>query len=156
MTPTLTQLSILPDLITGHGDHIADGIRAMPAFRLIGMEVVGFGHGVSALALPIRPELTFDGRMVQGGIVGVLADFAGVSAVIAGAPTGAIGSTISFDVHNLAPSSGALLLGIGRTIKLGRTSGVASANIYAIAEGEEKAILVATALTTCRLFVPGD
>jgi uncharacterized protein (TIGR00369 family) len=151
-------LSILPELVTGHCDHIAAAIAAMPAFRLIGMEVIGFGLVVSAIALPIRTELTFDGHTVQGGIVGVLADFAAVSAVIAAAPPGTSGSTTSFDVHNLAPAIGSKLMGIGRVIKLSRSIGVASAPIYAVDEGkvQREAILIATALATCRVFQRGQ
>jgi uncharacterized protein (TIGR00369 family) len=147
---------VLPKLIKGHRNNIVDALRAMPAFRLIGLEVVGLGDGVSVIALPMRPELTFDGKTVQGGIVGVLADFAAVAAVIAGARRDARGSTTSFDVHNLAPAVGSKLIGVGRTIKLGLSMGVASADIYAVADDgcEEVAPLVATALATCRIVQP--
>jgi uncharacterized protein (TIGR00369 family) len=122
----------------------------MPAARLLGITVRGFGDGVSVVVMPVRHDITFDGRVVQGGIVGTLADFAAVSAAIAAAPVGTFGSTTSFDVHNLAPAAGEQLFGIGRLVKLGRSQAVAAADVYAENKGE--ATLVATALATCRLF----
>jgi uncharacterized protein (TIGR00369 family) len=150
--PALT----LPKLISGYRANIAAAITTMPAFRLLGLEVIGFGKGVSVIALPVRPEITFDGQVVQGGIVGVLADFAAVCAAIAAAPPETRGSTTSFDVHNLAPATGTKLVGIGRAIKVGRTTAVAAADVYAIASKdiEAEATLVATAIATCRLVSP--
>jgi uncharacterized protein (TIGR00369 family) len=152
---TISKL-VLPKLIAGHRANIAKAIAAMPAFQLLGLEAVGFGDGVSVIALPIRPQVTFDGRSVQGGIVGVLADFAAVTAAITAAPTDTYGTTTSFDVHNLAPAIGLKLLAIGRVIKIGRSMAVAAADVYAITSEREfeKAMLVSTALATCRLVSP--
>jgi uncharacterized protein (TIGR00369 family) len=146
----------LPKLIAGHRADIAVAITAMPAFRLLGLEVVGLGKGVSVIALPVRSEITFDGHFVQGGIIGVLADFAAVSAAIAAAPPSTRGSTTSFDVHNLAPAIGLRLIGIGRAIKVGRKTAVAAADVYAISsdDADAQSTLVATALATCRLVSP--
>lgn len=146
----------LPKLITGHRANIAAAITAMPAFRLLGMEVIGFGKGVSVIALPTRSEITFDGHVVQGGIVGVLADFAAVSAAIAAAPPDTRGSTTNFDVHNLAPATGFKLVAIGRAVQVGRIMAVAAADVYAIEseDAEAASTLVATALVTCRLLSP--
>jgi uncharacterized protein (TIGR00369 family) len=147
---------ILPELIPGYRKNIATAVEAMPAFKLLGMEVVGFGEGVSVIALPIKPEVTFDGRTVQGGIIGVLADFAGVTAAIAATPEQTTGSTTSYNVHNLVKATGTRLLAIGKVVNISQTSAVASANIFALNDttDESKATLVATALITCKLVSP--
>lgn len=140
----------LPALIPDHRPQLAKAIAAMPASQLLGLEVLGFGDGASAITMPIHTKITFDGRTVQGGLVGVLADYAAVSAAIAAAPVGTFGSTTSFDVHNLAPAIGTRLVAIGRVIKLGRRQAVAAADVYAVTDSDE--VLVATALATCRLI----
>jgi acyl-coenzyme A thioesterase PaaI-like protein len=83
----------IPDLIDRHRPDLAAAIAAMPCSRLLGLSVLGLGDGVSAIELPLRPDLTFDGKTVQGGIVGTLADFSAVSAATAALPLGWISST---------------------------------------------------------------
>jgi uncharacterized protein (TIGR00369 family) len=126
-------------------------IEAMPASRLLGLRVAGFAaEGASRIELPIRPELTFDGHVVQGGIVGVLADYAGVSAAACTLPAGWIASTTGFEVHNLAPAVGERLVAIGRALSVGKSIGVSRAEVYA--QRGERFALVCAATTTCRPF----
>jgi uncharacterized protein (TIGR00369 family) len=141
---------LLPALIPGHRPDLRAGLEAMPSSRLLGLVVVGFGDGVSVIDMPVRPELTFDGRSVQGGLVGTLADYAGVSAAVSALPAGWAASTLSFDVHTLAPARGERLVAIGRVIRVGKTHGVATAEVHAVTG--EGTTLVATALVTCRPF----
>ena len=124
----------------------------MPCSRLFGLSILGFGLGVSAIELPVRADLTFDGQTVQGGIVGMLADYAAVSAATAAAPLGWASSTTAFQVYNLAPARGERLVGIGRIVKGGRSQAVAAADVYAVVGAEAE--LVATALATCKLIGP--
>jgi uncharacterized protein (TIGR00369 family) len=108
----------------------------MPAAALIGIQVIGFHpDGVSLLELPITPKTTFDGRLVQGGIVGVLADFAGISSASCTLPVGWIVSTTSFEIHLLAPAVGTRLVAIGRAMNVGKTIAVSRADVYAESDG---------------------
>jgi hypothetical protein len=46
-------------------------ILAMPASQLLGLLVTGFdAQGISCIELPLRADLTFEGRVVQGGLAG--------------------------------------------------------------------------------------
>lgn len=137
-------------LIDGHRPELGDGIARMPASRLLGLRVLGFGAGTSAIELPVRPEVTFDGLVVQGGIVGTLADYAAVSAATAGQDVGRASSTTSFQVYNLEPARGERLVAYGRIVKKGRSQSVAAADVYAI-DGSNWT-LCATALATCYHF----
>jgi uncharacterized protein (TIGR00369 family) len=135
----------------GHRPDLKAAIEAMPASRLLGLQVAGFDPaGVSRIELPVRPELTFDGRVVQGGIVGVLADYAGVSAAACMLPAGWMASTTGFEVHNIAPAVGERLVAIGRTVSLGKSSGVSRAEVLALRGGQWTLVCVAT--TTCKPF----
>jgi uncharacterized protein (TIGR00369 family) len=141
----------MPALQPGFRVDVIAGIEQMPASKLVGLKVLGFApQGLSGIELPLRVEVTFDGKTVQGGIVGMLADFAGVSAAFCTKPAGWLGATTGFEVRNLAPAKGEKLLAIGRAVHLGKSQGVSSVEVWAI-DGEEPT-LVAWATTTCRFF----
>ena len=142
----------LPALVDQHRPDLVAAIASMPCSRLFGISVVGLGEGAAVIELSIRADLTFDGRTVQGGIVGTLADYAAVSAATAASPTGWVSSTTAFQVYNLAPARGERLVGIGRLIKGGRSQAVAAADVYAVVGADAE--LVATALATCKLIAP--
>ena len=142
----------IPEFIDLHRPDLTVAIAAMPCSRFLGLSVLGLGDGVSAIELPVRPDLTFEGKTVQGGIVGTLADYAAVSAATAALPLGWASSTTSFQVYNLAPARGERLVGIGRIVKGGRSQAVASADVYSVIGAD--AVLVATALATCKLMGP--
>lgn len=140
----------LPELIPGHRADLHAPIESMPASQLLGLRVIGFAPGISMIEMSIRPEITVDGRTVQGGLVGTLADYAAVSAATSSMPEGWLSATTGFEVHNLAAAIGSRLVAVGRTIKVSKSSGVASADVFA--QQGEVVVHVATALATCRLF----
>lgn len=128
-------------------------IESMPASRWLGLRIAGFDpKGISRIDMTVRPELTFDGVSVQGGLVGALADYAGVSAAVCTMPDGWRAATVGFEVHNIAPAAGELLVAIGRAVSVGRTLGVSRADVYALRDGGWTLVTVAT--TTARLFDP--
>ena len=112
--------------------------------------ILVFGDGVSAIEIPIRPELTFDGHAAQGGFVGTLAAYAAVSTPTASMPEGWLSATTGYEVQNLGPAIGSKLVGVGRTIKNSKSSAVAAADVFAEQSGTWAH--VATCLATCRLF----
>jgi uncharacterized protein (TIGR00369 family) len=134
-------------------------IENMPASRLLGIQVKGFAaQGVSVLELPIREELTFDGRTVQGGIVGALADYAGVSAAACTLEEGWMASTTAFEVQNLQAASGLGLVAVGRLVRMGKSTGVSRAEVFARRQGDSgpALTLVCIATTSCKPFrLPG-
>ena len=130
-------------------------IENMPASRFLGIVVKGFAtEGVSVLELPIREELTFDGRTAQGGIVGALADYAGVSAAACTLAEGWMATTTAFEVQNLEPAAGLGLVAVGRLVRMGKSSGVSRAEVFARREGGSgpALTLVCIATTSCRPF----
>jgi len=140
-----------PEVDAGHRPDLKAAIEAMPASRLLGLRVAGFDPaGMSRIELPLRPDRTFGGRAVQGGIVGVLADHAGVSAAACMLPTAWMASTTGFEVHNIAPAAGERLVAIGRTVSLGKSIGVSRAEVLALRDGQWTLVCVAT--TTCKPF----
>ncbi len=144
---------IFPDVDAGHRSDLRLAIQAMPAAKHLSIRVRGFDPaGISVVEMQIAPELTFDGTVVQGGVVGVLADFAGVSAAACTLPSGWLASTTSFEIQNLAPASGVQLVAVGRSISVRRTWAVSRADVYAMQAGRDAPVLVAIGTTTCRPF----
>jgi len=143
----------LPQIVPGHRRDLVSFIEGMPATRSLEIKVVGLGEGVSVLEMPIRREFTVDGRILQAGLVGVLADYAAVSAATATRPAGWLPATTGFDVHNLEPAVGEKVIAIGNAIR-SKQFGLASADLFVMLEGEPT--LCATALATCRFFQIGS
>jgi uncharacterized protein (TIGR00369 family) len=140
----------LPSVSADCRADLAGLIHGMPASRLIGLKVLGFdAAGVSLIELPLEPELSFDGAAAQGGIVGMLADYAGVSAAACTLAAGWIASTTGYEVHNVAPARGRRLLAVGRAVHVGKSTAVSRAEVYAQGEGDALT-LVCLATTTCK------
>jgi acyl-coenzyme A thioesterase PaaI-like protein len=136
---------------------LAELIEAMPASQLIGLQVAGFAPGgVSVVTLAINPQLSFDGATVQGGIVGMLADYAGVSAVASLQPEGWACMTLGFQVNNLGAArrseTHTCLAAVGTTRQSGKTHGVATVDVWLCDAGLSDGVLVATATTQCKPF----
>ena len=147
----MTEAPAFPEVSSSWRADLKDAIEAMPASKLLGLRVVGFAaEGVSRVEMPIRHDLTFDGEVVQGGIVGVLADYAGVSAATCTLPPGWAASTTGFEVHNIAPARGELLVAVGRVVSVGRSIGVSRAEVHARRGEQWRLVCVAT--TTCRPY----
>jgi uncharacterized protein (TIGR00369 family) len=145
----------LPNVSPDCRKDLIAGIHAMPASKWLGLRVLGFDpQGISVIELPVKPELTFDGRVVQGGVVGTLADYAGVSAAACTLEPGWIASTTGFEVHNLAPAAGVRLITIGRNVQRGSTHAVSTAEVWAQTDVNDPNSyrLVCIATTTCKPF----
>jgi uncharacterized protein (TIGR00369 family) len=152
----------LPPVDPSFRADLRDAIHAMPASIWLGLFVRGFSAaGVAVIELPLRPQLTFDGRVAQGGVVGMLADYAGVSAASCTLPPLWMASTLGYEVHNIAPAVGSRLLAVGRAQAVGRSHAVSRVEVWAQAAGTEAnaeaeandaLTLVAVATTTCRPF----
>ena len=132
--------------------HLADAIHAMPSSNHLGIRCLGFRDGETAIEMQISPGLTFDGTHVQGAIVGVLADYAAVSAATASCPPGWFGSTTGYNVHNFAPARGERLVALGSICGRSRSAASTRSDIYSIIGDEWTP--VATCLATCRLSPP--
>ena len=140
-----------PPVDEGYRPDLVFGIQNMPAARLLRIRVLGFSRaGAALLCMPVHPDLPFDGTSVQGGLVGTLADFAGVSASAAAMGDHWYATTLGFEVHNVAPARGQWLLAHGQSINARKSHAVAQSHVCAI-DGDT-AQLSAFATTTCKPF----
>jgi uncharacterized protein (TIGR00369 family) len=97
--------------------------------RCLGLEVVRADRGVIEVRLPFREEfIRGDGSdWLHGGVVSALADIVGDYAVVTETNQGV--PTIDMRVDYLRPARRGDLIGIGRTLRVGRTVSVADVEI---------------------------
>lgn len=113
-------------------------MEQMPVFGHLGLSIAALGPGSAEIVLPVTPELTFDGRHVQGGIVGALLDFAGGVSALTLAPEGETIRTLGYETHHLGPSDGQRLVAVGRVVKPGRNQGLNHVDVFAERGGERR------------------
>lgn len=123
-------------------------VLSMPAARHLGFRFGRVTPGEAEIIQPWREELTQHDGVIQGGVLGSLADFAGGSAAGTLLPTGWVNATVDYSIKLLAPAAGGQVVARGRVLHHGRSTSVTAADLYADANGEET--LCATALVTMR------
>lgn len=149
--PAIFHYSDLPKVDENRRLDLKIVIESMPAARHLGITVVGFlESGISRVDLETTPHHTFDGKVLQAGVVGALADYAGVSAAAATLGSGWGASTTGFEVHNLAPAFGKRLIAIGYAQLVKASHAVSRVEVYAQRPDQVELSLVACAMTTCR------
>lgn len=102
----------------------------MPSTRHLGIHIVELDAGRAVFEMNNTEALTFDGAVVQGGIVSVLADYAAVSACGMTLPEGWLMATTGAQTHNLAPANGSRLVAVAKVVRSGRRHAVAQADVY--------------------------
>ena len=109
---------------------IREFVESMPATRHLGIRIAELEDGRAVFEMLNDPTVTFDGEVVQGGIVGTLADYAAVAACGTKLPDGWLMATTTCETHNLAPANGARLIAVAEVVKPGRRHAVARADVY--------------------------
>lgn len=100
-----------------------------PYMRFLGLRLVRAEKGTVEIRLPFREEfIRGDGSdWLHGGVVSALVDIVGDYAVITEVGTGV--PTIDLRVDYLRPARRGDLVGVGRTVRVGRTVSVADVEI---------------------------
>ncbi len=124
-------------------------LLAMPYVQWLGLSFQHIAPGQVDFIMPLRPEITFDGKAVQAGPIGALLDFSGGAAAFTLTPAGVMLATIDFSVKLLAPAVGERFIGRGQVISAGKSLIVARADAFAL--GERGEIQIATGLVTMRV-----
>jgi uncharacterized protein (TIGR00369 family) len=104
-------------------------------------EVIACADGYAELSIPFDPALTQHHGYLHGALIGYLADTA--ISWSAGSMVGDV-VTSEFRVHILAPGKGDSFIARGQVVKAGRRQVVSRAEVFAVADGTEKLIAIAT------------
>jgi uncharacterized protein (TIGR00369 family) len=123
-------------------------LLGMPFVQWLDLSFVHIAPGEVDFAMPLRREITLDGKTVQGGPIGSLLDFAGGAAAFTLVPEDEMLATSDFAVKLIAPAVGDRFIGRGRVItKTGRTT-ISRAEVFAVKDNAET--MVAAGLVSMR------
>jgi uncharacterized protein (TIGR00369 family) len=126
-------------------DGIEKKLSNNPIVQFVGIKLLEVIPGRSNLVLPHRQELQNSMGVLQGGILGVLADVAGGVSLysVLPDPVKAVIPTIEFKLNFLRPAGGQDVIAHGRVAHHGRRIAVCQVDL-----STEKEILLATGLFT--------
>lgn len=127
---------------------VRGAVLSMPAAKYLGFDFGVMAPGEAEIIQPYRVELTEHNGFFQGGVLGMLADFAGGSAAGTLLPSGWVNMTIDYTIKLVAPAKGDNVVARGRVVKASATITVAAADVFAVTGESER--LCATALVTMR------
>lgn len=114
--------------------------------ELLGAKLGAVLAGSVEISLPVRDDILQQGGVVHAGAIASIADSACGYAALTLMPPGSEVVSIEFKLNLLAPATGQSLVARGRVVRAGRTITTCSADVFAVASGEET--LVATMLGT--------
>jgi uncharacterized protein (TIGR00369 family) len=123
-------------------------VRAMPMARFLGLTFTKLEYGVVHIEIPYREELSFVPGQMQATAIFAAADFAAIAAAGTTLPPGWHNASIDCTLKIVGPANGDKLVARGRVVKPGKLITIASAEVFAVHQGQES--LCATALATAR------
>jgi uncharacterized protein (TIGR00369 family) len=106
----------------------------------IGAQLTRVAPGAVEIRLPFREDLTQQHGFLHAGTIASIADSACGYAALSLMPPDADVLSIEFKVNMLSPAKGEALVARGDVIRSGRTIMVCRADVYAIADGQEKLV----------------
>ncbi len=112
----------------------ARGRDANPFFRLMGIEVEGFGNGEAALAMDIRPDMLNGVGWLQGGLFTALCDEAMALALFTVLDEGVRIATITESTSFLQGVRNGRIVAKGNVVKKGRHIAFTAGNVEDLEE----------------------
>ena len=133
------------ELTTLQRDGIQKKLSNNPVVEFVGIKLVKVVPGRSHLVLPHRQELKNSMGLLQGGILGVLADVAGGVSLysVLPDPVQVVIPTIEFKLNFLRPAGGQDVIALGRVAHHGRRIAVCQVDL-----STESETLLATGIFT--------
>lgn len=119
----------MPELNPAWIEAMRAGINQAPYFMLQSMRVVGLAWGEAHLELDLAEKHLQPFGQVHGGVCASLVDAAAFWALYTQAPGEAGLTTVEMKLNYLAPCQAGRLSGHGRSIRLGRSLGLAEASL---------------------------
>lgn len=134
---------------------LTDPLNDCPYYRLQGMKLTEMEWGRAVLEMDMEEKHLQPFGVIHGGVAASILDAAGFMAIFSQLDPSLGLTTVELKINYLAPGlPGGRAVAKGRVISLGRTLGLADAELH-----DHKGRLLAHATTTCmalpELIVPG-
>lgn len=125
-------------------------VDSCPYLDLLSFELKDLSWGKSRLEIPVEKKHLQLREVVHGGVFASLIDAACFWALYTQAPPGVPLTTAEMKLNYLAPAKQGRLIGLGKSLKLGSTLGLAEARV----EDEKGRLLAHGTITVMRLKKP--
>lgn len=132
-------------------DEIRSSFSKQTIMELIGGELTLIEPGVVEITLPYRTDLTQQHGYVHAGIVTTIADSACGYAAYSLMPPGSDVLAVEFKVNLLRPAKGDKFVARAEVIKPGKTLTVVRADVFAVCDDEQSALVATMQGTMMRL-----
>ena len=112
-------------------------LSLQPFVQEFGIEVVSVDEGEVIVEMPFSKRFSSPPNSFPASIVGMLGDVAAVSSSGSALPKGWAMATLDYTVKMTGHAQGKSLRAKGRVLQSGKTTSVATADIFTVSNGEE-------------------
>ncbi len=120
---------------------ICESFERQTLLRTLGASLSTVSDGVVEIVLPFAEAIRQQHGFVHAGAIATIADSACGYACLTRMPEGSVVLSVEFKINLLAPAVGERFIARGRAVRVGRTIGVATAEVVGVsADGAETVI----------------
>jgi uncharacterized protein (TIGR00369 family) len=128
-----------PDVVQA----VRDSFARQSLLATLGAELAEVSDGEVAIRLPFGQHLCQQHGFAHAGAIAAIADSACGYACLTRMPAGSAVLSVEFKINLLAPAEGSSFIARGRVVRMGRSLGVATAEVHSYGgSGEGKCIAV--------------
>ena len=122
---------------------VQESFARQELMRTIGAELAGVGDGEVRIRLRASPHISQQHGFVHAGAIAAIADSACGYACLTKMPVDAAVLSVEFKINLLAPAVGESFVAVGKTVRVGKSIAVATAEVLAeSSDGTSKCIAV--------------
>lgn len=132
-------------------DRIAESFRRQRLLSTLGARLCRVGDGEVEIELPWSEAIQQQHGFVHAGAIATIADSACGYACLTRMPEGSAVLSIEFKINLLAPATGERFTARGRVVRVGRTVGVATAEVIAHAPAKPDSVVAIMQATMMRV-----
>ncbi len=132
-------------------DRIAESFQRQRLLATLGARLLRVAEGEVDIELPWSEAVKQQHGFVHAGALATIADSACGYACLTRMPEGSAVLSVEFKINLLAPAVGERFVARGRVVRVGRTIGVATAEVMAYATGKPEACIAVMQATMMRV-----
>lgn len=136
-------------------DRIAESFGRQRLMATLGARLGRVADGEVEIEIPFSEAIQQQHGFVHAGAIATIADSACGYACLARMPEGSAVLSIEFKINLLAPAVGERFVARGRVVRMGRTIGVATAEVMAQSVGKAEVCVAVMQATMMRVEVRG-
>lgn len=132
-------------------DRIAESFHRQRLLSTLGARLVRVADGEVDIELPWAETIQQQHGFVHAGAIATIADSACGYACLTRMPEGSAVLSVEFKINLLAPAVGERFVARGRVVRVGRTVGVATAEVVALAASKPDSVVALMQATMMRI-----